>query len=60
MITNKQVAKEWLKHAINYKNSEYNIREYIRFMDTLPQLERESILLDPDITVLIDVINKGV
>jgi len=57
MITDLQIAKEWLNKAIDDKNSESAIREYIRFMDNLLPWNREAILLNPDITKLIDIIN---
>ena len=58
MITNLQIAKEYLNNAILYRYSERPINEYIRFMDTLTEYDREEIYLNPDITKLIDNINQ--
>ena len=57
MITDLQIAKEYLKNAILYRYSEIPINEYIRFMDTLTKEKREEIYLNPEITKLIDNIN---
>ena len=58
MITDLQIAKEYLKNAILYRYSEIPINEYIRFMDGLPKYKREKIFFNPEITKLIDNINE--
>lgn len=55
---NKETAKTFLQLAINQRNSEVFIKTYIEFMDLLPESERNRILLDEDITKLIDTINR--
>jgi hypothetical protein len=55
---NKETAKAFLQLAINQRNSELPIQKYIEFMDLLPKQERNRILLDKDITKLIDTINR--
>jgi len=47
MITDLQIAKEWLNKAIDDKNSESAIREYIRFMDDLLPWNREVNIIEP-------------
>ena len=58
MKCNLQIAKEYLKNGILYRYSEHVIKEYIRFMDTLKEEERKEILLNPEISKLVDKINK--
>lgn len=55
---NKETAKMFLQLAINQRNSELPINAYIKFMDLLPEKERNRILLDKDITRMIDTINR--
>ena len=59
-MDNLEIAKSWLKQAILNRDSEKPIRDYIKFMDTLPQTERDNILLNPAITGLIDQINRHI
>jgi len=58
MQTNKEIVISLLKLAIQQKNSELPINAYIKFMDLLPKEERDTLLLDNDITKLIDTINR--
>ena len=58
MITDKQIAIEWLNQAIYNRYSEIALNGYIRFMDSLSPDKRKLLLTDPDLTKLIDKINK--
>ena len=53
------VAIEWLKMGINNTLSEYPINEYIKFMDSLTQTERDFILMNNQTTNLINKLNEG-
>ena len=57
-MEDKDIAMGWLKQAISNRNSEYPISQYISFMDTLPKPKRDVLLIDKDITLLIDKINR--
>ena len=55
---NTELAKMYLQQAISSRYSEKPIRGYIKFMDSLPAKERKEILLDDEVTKLVDVINR--
>jgi hypothetical protein len=55
---NKVIAMAMLKLAIQHRYSETPINTYIKFMDKLSKKERNKILSDKKITVLIDKINR--
>ena len=56
--TNKVIAEGYLRQAISNRYSEGPMREYIKFMDSLDKEMRNKILLDKEITKLIDTINR--
>jgi hypothetical protein len=56
--TNKVIAEGYLHQAISNRYSEKPMREYIKFMDSLDKETRDKILLDKEITKLIDKINR--
>jgi hypothetical protein len=54
---NIEIAKIILNNAIQNSYSEIWINHYIKFLDGLKEEDRNEILLDKDITKLIDKIN---
>ena len=59
-MENVEIAENWLKQAIIQKSSEYPIRQYIKFVNSLPELEQNKILSTKKVKRLINKINRFV